>query len=123
MTLYLTVQQVFDIHQKLEIFISCVDLDLLSSAVMMAQWDVLHPTIFDKAAAYLFHISRNHAFTDGNKRTAAIATLVFLEINGYELTCEDNEYEDIVVYAAEGMITKAEISLFLSKSTSNKNSS
>lgn len=123
MTLYLTVQQVFDIHQKLEIFISCVDLDLLSSAVMMAQWDVLHPTIFDKAAAYLFHISRNHAFTDGNKRTAAIATLVFLEINGYELTCEDKEYEDIVVYAAEGMITKAEISLFLSKSTSNKNSS
>jgi death-on-curing protein len=34
------------------------------------------------AAAYLFYLSRNHPFVDGNKRTALAACLVFLEVNG-----------------------------------------
>lgn len=34
------------------------------------------------AAAYLFYLCRNHAFIDGNKRTALAACLVFLESNG-----------------------------------------
>jgi death on curing protein len=34
------------------------------------------------AAAYLFYLCRNHAFVDGNKRTALAACLVFLESNG-----------------------------------------
>ena len=34
------------------------------------------------AAAYLFYICGNHAFIDGNKRTALAACLVFLEENG-----------------------------------------
>jgi death-on-curing protein len=33
------------------------------------------------AAAYLFYLCRNHAFIDGNKRTALAACLVFLESN------------------------------------------
>jgi death-on-curing protein len=34
------------------------------------------------AAAYLFYLCRNRAFTDGNKRTVLAACLVFLETNG-----------------------------------------
>lgn len=34
------------------------------------------------AAAYLFYLSRNHPFIDGNKRTALAACLVFLQVNG-----------------------------------------
>jgi death-on-curing protein len=41
------------------------------------------------AAAYLFHIVKNHAFLDGNKRTALVAALVFLDINGVSLERDD----------------------------------
>src|SRR3990170_9070700 len=36
----------------------------------------------EMAAAYLFHLCRNHPFADGNKRTALAASLVFLQVNG-----------------------------------------
>jgi len=36
----------------------------------------------EMAAAYLFHLCRNHPFADGNKRTALAAALVFLDANG-----------------------------------------
>jgi len=36
----------------------------------------------ETAAAYLFYLCRNHAFVDGNKRTALATCLVFLESNG-----------------------------------------
>ena len=42
------------------------------------------------AAAYAFSLARNHAFTDGNKRTSFVVTDLFLARNGYELP-EDDE--------------------------------
>ena len=42
--------------------------------------------VFDLAAAYGFGIARNHGFVDGNKRTAYVATLLFLRLNGALLT-------------------------------------
>ena len=63
------------------------DMGLLESALgtVMATFDgsFLHETLFEMAAAYLFHISRNHPFIDGNKRTAIAAALTFLEVNGF----------------------------------------
>ncbi len=41
------------------------------------------------AAAYAFAISKNHAFIDGNKRTAAVVCETFLALNGFELTATD----------------------------------
>jgi len=38
------------------------------------------------AAAYAFHIAQNQPFIDGNKRTGLLAALVFLDLNGVELT-------------------------------------
>ena len=38
--------------------------------------------VVEIAAAYLFHLCRNHPFVDGNKRTALAAALVFLHANG-----------------------------------------
>lgn len=62
------------------------DLGLLESAMGMprsiAFGQDLHPTIYDKAAAYLFHIVKNHPFNDGNKRTGAFSACVFLNVNG-----------------------------------------
>lgn len=61
------------------------DLGLLVSAVMMARQKFdgayLHKGIAAMAAAYLYHIVQNHAFHDGNKRTAAMSALVFLDVN------------------------------------------
>jgi death-on-curing protein len=61
------------------------DETLLESAVaapqatMMGQRLISDP--IEIAAAYLFYLCRNHAFVDGNKRTALAACLVFLESN------------------------------------------
>lgn len=45
--------------------------------------------IFDIATAYAFHIAKNHAFHDGNKRTGLQAALAFLKDNGYEVETDD----------------------------------
>jgi death on curing protein len=58
---------------------------LLESAIAAPQATMMgQPLISDRieiAAAYLFYLCRNHAFIDGNKRTALAACLVFLESN------------------------------------------
>ena len=41
-----------------------------------------YPSIEEKGAALLYLITKNHAFTDGNKRIAAACFLMFLEMNG-----------------------------------------
>lgn len=43
------------------------------------------------AAAYAFGLARNHAFVDGNKRTAYVVAEVFLALNGCSLTASDAE--------------------------------
>ena len=59
---------------------------LLESAVAAPQATYGGKPLFrnpvEIAAAYLFYLCRNHAFVDGNKRTALAACLVFLEANG-----------------------------------------
>lgn len=44
--------------------------------------ELLHATLWEAAASYLFHLARNHPFLDGNKRVALAAALVFLGLNG-----------------------------------------
>ena len=44
-----------------------------------------HPTLEAKAASLLLGLARNHAFIDGNKRIAVLATLQFLNVNDYDL--------------------------------------
>ena len=77
------------------------DEGLLESALAqpMAQFggEYLHKDLFEMAAAYLFHLTNNHAFVDGNKRTGLVAALVFLDANGYEVTDEGAELADVVL--------------------------
>jgi death on curing protein len=49
------------------------------------------PDYADLAAGYAYGIARNHPFIDGNKRTAFVATELFLALNGFELTAEDTD--------------------------------
>lgn len=47
--------------------------------------------LFVLAAAYGVAISRNHPFVDGNKRVAALATILFLELNGRSFSAPEPE--------------------------------
>jgi death on curing protein len=121
---YLSIQEVIDIHdQIIDMYggsFGLRDLGLLASAVEMPkskfEKKILHPTIFDKASAYLYHICKNHPFIDGNKRTAAVSALVFLEDNEISLKIDEIEYENIIVDLAIGNINKKFISSFFKKS-------
>ncbi|HTB22185.1 MAG TPA: type II toxin-antitoxin system death-on-curing family toxin [bacterium] len=70
------------------------------------------------AAAYLLHLVKNHAFHDGNKRIAALASAVFLEVNGLEVTADEDEFEKFVLDAAQSLVTKEQIADFFRNNTS-----
>ncbi len=81
----------------------------------------LHRTIFDKAAAYLFHLIQNHPFVDGNKRTASMIAMVFLASNYKNgLLIFDEEYQEIILGTAKGIIMKKEIAKFFRNSGQKK---
>jgi death-on-curing protein len=75
------------------------DAGLLESAIAqpraMFGWEYLHRDVAEMAAAYLCHLAMNHAFVDGNKRIAAYAAGVFLDLNGFNLACTDLEFESL----------------------------
>ncbi len=89
------------------------DAGLLESAVLMPQQrfsgEYLHVDLAAMAAAHLFHIAQNHAFQDGNKRTAALATLVFLSINGVESLPTPEALDRMTLAVASSEVGKAEL--------------
>ena len=99
------------------------DMGLLQSAVAMpvaAFGDqYLHKDISEMAAAYLFHITQNHPFIDGNKRTGAVAAIVFLAMNNFELSANEDELENLVRDIATGQSNKDAAADFFRKNTSN----
>ena len=92
------------------------DVGLLQSALGMpeATFDgaFLHPSLAEMAAAYLFHISRNHPFVDGNKRTALASALAFLQLNGMRLAATEDELVELSLGVAAGRTTKADAAVF-----------
>lgn len=93
------------------------DMNLLSSAVAMPyatfKNKLLHHDIFEMSAAYAFHISQNHPFIDGNKRTALASALVFLELNGTSLSDPQEKLYDAMVSLASGNLNKAKFAEIL----------
>jgi len=43
--------------------------------------ETIYPDIFHQAAAYMFHIIKDHVFMDGNKRTGLACAVTFLQWN------------------------------------------
>lgn len=93
------------------------DVGLLASAVAMPKatyaGHFLHGDLFEMAAAYLFHITRNHPFLDGNKRAGAASALVFLDLHGIEVNSTDDELYDLVIGVAKGTTDKQAVAGFL----------
>ncbi len=68
------------------------------------------PDLADLAAAYAVGIARNHAFVDGNKRTAIIvAAGAFLPLNGYEITATNEEMVRVMLTVADGSISEPDM--------------
>lgn len=59
-------------------------------------------------AALAWAILRNHPFADGNKRTAFAGLTIFLELNGYRITCTEVEETAMVIRAAAHEISEQE---------------
>ena len=68
-----------------------------------------YPSVEQKAAALLHSLARNHALVDGNKRLAWLATVVFLDINGRSVECDDDTAFELVMAVAEGTLDVTEI--------------
>ena len=87
--IYLTLEQVLVIHEdQIERYggsSGIRELSLLESAVFRPQTTFsgkdLYKTHFEKVAALMHLLIMNHAFIDGNKRTATVAMLIYLDLN------------------------------------------
>jgi death-on-curing protein len=92
------------------------DQGLLESALAMPAatfaGEYLHPSLPEQAAAYLFHLVKNHPFVDGNKRVGLACSLVFLRLNDIRLRATDDDLVDIVKGVAEGRRSKADVAVF-----------
>jgi death-on-curing protein len=65
------------------------------------------------AALYTAAIVRNHPFVDGNKRTAFLVGVLFLEMNGYEFTARQEDAAEAVLALAAGDWDEATFAGFL----------
>lgn len=120
---FLLLEEVLGIHaHQIEAYggaFGVRDTGLLLSAVAAPKasfaGELLHGTLFEIAAAYLFHLARNHPFIDGNKRAALAAALVFLELNGVSIDAPDEELVEMVLGVATGKQSKAAAAVFLER--------
>lgn len=60
------------------------------------------PSIQQKAARLVFGLIKNHAFVDGNKRIGTHTMLVFLALNGIELSYTQEELSGFILSVAAG---------------------
>ena len=117
---YLTVEEVLEINATVLGGTHALrDQGLLESAVARPQASVFgadaYPDLASKAAALLHSLVLNHAFIDGNKRTAVLATLVFVDLNGYVVQWDQNEALDFILRLAKHQVDLDGVTTFLSE--------
>lgn len=71
------------------------------------------PEAADLAAAYAFGLARNHAFLDGNKRTAFVVMELFLNLNGWTLDADDAECISTMESVTAGDLPEKDLTAWL----------
>lgn len=69
----------------------------------------LYPTIEEKGARLGFNLISNHAFVDGNKRIGMLVMMTFLEVNGIQIVCTDDDIVEIALAVASGKVIYKEL--------------
>ncbi|MBL4693654.1 MAG: type II toxin-antitoxin system death-on-curing family toxin [Magnetovibrio sp.] len=89
------------------------DENLLNAALgrPLNKWhyDEPKPDLFTLAAAYCFALVKGHVFHDGNKRTAYIVSVVFLELNGFDFSPDQTDIVQTMLGAADGSISEDDL--------------
>jgi death-on-curing protein len=75
------------------------------------------PSLPVLAAAYAFGISSNHAFVDGNKRTALLVSFAFLDVNGLEVTASQEDAFLTILSLAAGEISEEQLAQWFEGNT------
>ena len=122
---YLTPQNVIQIHFEIVEETGgsqgLRDLGLLESAVLRPQATFggkdLYPSIILKAAALVHSLLLNHVFIDGNKRTATIAMIEFLTLNGKDFKATNREVVDFALWVENKKPSIEEIASWIKKHT------
>jgi death-on-curing protein len=128
MTRYLTADELIYINEQMpaQVPIHSIlqgkqkvrDMDLLEAAVGRPMQSVFgedaYPTLPEKAAALLHSIARNHPFADGNKRTATVAALFMLRVNGWTVNWQPEAALEAIMQMAEGRMAVSDFAAWLS---------
>lgn len=122
---FLTISQVLFIHDQMVKRFGgshgIRDIGLIKSAIARPQASFdgkyLYISIFDKAAALLQSLLKNHAFVDGNKRTALTSAGLFLWKNGYKLINNHKEEVTFAIKVDNGNLTIEQISKWLKENS------
>ena len=123
--IFLLLSEVLEIHQdqvtRYGGAAGIRDIELLKSALGMPSatygGQFLHTDIYEMAAAYLFHLVKNHPFVDGNKRVGAVTALIFLYLNGFDFDATENDLAEMVLAVAQGDIDKTDVAVFIRRHT------
>lgn len=85
-----------------------LNIGLLDSVLEHLQNDFYYPEFEHKLCHLFFSINKNHAFNDGNKRTAIGLSAYFMELNGFDFRVSNfiREMENITVHVADNRIDK-----------------
>ncbi len=114
---FLALAEVFDIHadqvRRYGGSSGVRDQGMLESALGQPSagfgGEYFHKDIYEMAAAYAYHLARNHPFVDGNKRVALASALVFLELNGVVLSDPRGKLYQAMMETAQGHLTKPQL--------------
>lgn len=73
----------------------------------------LYKSILDKASQFCYSLIENHPFLDGNKRIGVHLTLLFLKLNGVELSYSQSDLIEFGLNIASGKLNKDDIKNWL----------
>jgi len=120
---YLTVDEVIFIHDEMIRQFGgsygLMSYERLESSVAAPRQTIfgeeLYPDLVSKAAILFYLLVKNHCFVDGNKRTAAVALIEFLERNGETLAATNDELYQFTMDVATSVLDKDEVAAWIAQ--------
>ena len=117
---FLTMEDVLALHEELIQHYGgssgLRDAGLLEAALAMPQagfgGQYFHEFPHEMGSAYLFHLVRNHAFIDGNKRVALACAILFFKINRIPYSITEEEAVELTYKSASGQMDKGAVTEF-----------